>query len=52
MVAREMKDVLEEEEFGGWFREIVFAIDGGPEPYGTRHQRALGKLGQLARSTS
>lgn len=44
MVAREMKNVLEEKEFGGWFREIVFAIDGDPEPYGTRHQRAWVKV--------
>jgi hypothetical protein len=50
MVAREVKNVLEK-ELGGWFRETMFAIDGGPEPYGTRYQRAWGKLEQLARST-
>jgi hypothetical protein len=40
MVARELKNVLDGKELGGWFREIVFAIDGGLEPYGTFHQRA------------
>jgi hypothetical protein len=29
MVVRGVKNVLEEKEFGGWFRDIVFAVEGG-----------------------
>lgn len=36
LVAREMKQVLEEEEFGGWFERVVFAVYGAG-PVGKRN---------------
>lgn len=43
LVAREMKQVLEEEEFRGWFERVVFAVYG-TGPVGKRNLEVFRKV--------